>query len=74
MRGDLGAVHARLENTVTALTLQADLLLEAESRISDLDVAREITEMTKQNILAQAATAILAQANTQHALVLTLIA
>jgi flagellin len=72
-RADLGAVHNRLENTVTALTLQASTLSEAESRISDVDVALEVTAFTRAQILVQAATAMVAQANTLHGLALALL-
>ena len=71
--GDLGAIHSRLENTVTSLTFQADALSEAESRISDVDVALEITEFTKNLVLAQVSTAMLAQANSMPQMVLALL-
>jgi flagellin len=48
-------------------------LQAAESRISDVDVAKEMTEFTRSHILAQAATAMLAQANSLSSLALTLI-
>ncbi len=71
-RANLGALQNRLENTITNLTVQAENLQAAESRISDVDVATEMTEFTKNNILVQAATSMLAQANTLPQLALTL--
>ncbi len=72
-RANLGAMQNRLENTITNLTVQAENTQAAESRISDVDVAAEMTQFTKNNILAQAATAMLAQANTLPQLALTLL-
>jgi flagellin len=63
IRAHLGATQNRLENTVTNLQTQAENLQAAESRISDTDVAEEMTELVKHQILAQAANAMLAQAN-----------
>jgi len=73
IRADLGALQNRLENTMTNLEIQAENLQAAESRISDVDVATEMTEFTKNNVMAQAATAMLAQANSMNQLALTLI-
>ena len=72
-RANLGAVSNRFENTITNLTIQAENLQAAESRISDVDVALEMTEFTRNSILAQAAVAMLAQANTLPQLALTLL-
>ena len=72
IRADLGAVQNRLENTMANLTIQAENLQAAESRISDVDVAAEMTEFTRNNFLAQAATAMLAQANSLSQLALSL--
>lgn len=63
IRAHLGAMQNRLENTVTNLTIQAENLQAAESRISDVDVALEMTEFIRSQILAEAGTAMLAQAN-----------
>jgi flagellin len=63
IRAHLGATQNRLENTVTNLQTQAENLQAAESRISDADVAVEMTKFVKQQILTQAANAMLAQAN-----------
>jgi flagellin len=73
IRARFGSIAERLESTIEALTIQAENLQIAESRISDVDVATEMTEFTKNNVLAQAATAMLAQANSLSSLVLTLI-
>ena len=72
-RANLGALQNRLENTITNLQIQAENLQAAESRISDVDVAQEMTEFTRNNILAQAAVAMLAQANSLPSLALTLL-
>jgi flagellin len=72
-RASLGALQNRLQNTITNLQIQAENLQAAESRISDVDVATEMTNFTKNNILAQAATAMLAQANSLPQLALQLL-
>jgi len=63
IRANLGALQNRLENTITNLKIQAENLQAAESRISDVDVATEMTEFVRQQILTQAAVAMLSQAN-----------
>ncbi|MCF6465085.1 flagellin N-terminal helical domain-containing protein [Clostridium sp. Cult2] len=62
-RSKLGAYQNRLEHTIKNLDTSAENLQAAESRIRDVDMAKEMMEFTKQNILQQAATAMLAQAN-----------
>lgn len=62
-RSMLGAMQNRLEHTINNLGTSAENLQAAESRIRDLDMAEEIMAFTKNNILQQAATAMLAQAN-----------
>jgi len=62
-RADLGAVQNRLEHTINNLGTAAENLTAAESRIRDVDMAQAMMEFTKDNILNQAATAMLAQAN-----------
>jgi flagellin-like hook-associated protein FlgL len=62
-RAGLGSTQNRLENTITNLQIQAENLQDAESQISDVDVANEMTNFVKEQILSQAATAMLAQAN-----------
>jgi flagellin len=62
-RSKMGAYQNRLEHTIANLGTSAENLQAAESRIRDLDMAEEIMAFTKNNILQQAATAMLAQAN-----------
>lgn len=62
-RATLGAAQNRLEHTINNLTATAENLSAAESRIRDVDMAEEMMEFTKNNILSQAATSMLAQAN-----------
>lgn len=62
-RSKLGAVQNRLEHTIKNLDTSSENLQAAESRIRDVDMAKEMMEFTKNNILQQAAQAMLAQAN-----------
>lgn len=62
-RGDLGAVQNRLEHTINNLGVTSENMTAAESRIRDTDMAEEMMNYTKNNILIQAAQAMLAQAN-----------
>ena len=62
-RSLLGSVQNRLEHTINNLGTSAENLNAAESRIRDVDLAKEMMEFTKNNILSQAAQAMLAQAN-----------
>ena len=62
-RSKLGAVQNRLEHTIKNLDTSAENLQASEARIRDVDMAKEMMEQTKQNILQQASTAMLAQAN-----------
>ncbi len=73
IRADLGATQNRLENTITNLSIQAENLQASESRISDVDVATEMTELTREQILTQVATAMLAQANSLPKMAMQLI-
>lgn len=73
IRADLGSLANRLSNTITNLTIQAENLQAAESRISDIDVAVEMTEFTRNMIMTQAAVAMLAQANSLPSMALTLL-
>ncbi len=72
-RSKLGAVQNRLEHTIKNLDNAAENLQAAESRIRDVDMAKEMMELTRQNILQQAATAMLAQANMAPQTVLQLL-
>ena len=62
-RGDLGAIQNRLDHTINNLGVTTENLTAAESRIRDTDMAEEMMSYTKNNILVQAAQAMLAQAN-----------
>ena len=62
-RAKLGAYQNRLQHKINNLDTSAENLQSAESRIRDLDMAKEMTTYTKNNILVQASTAMLAQAN-----------
>jgi flagellin len=62
-RSKLGAIQNRLEYTQASLDISTENLTNAESRIRDVDMAKEMTQFTKMNILFQASTAMLAQAN-----------
>jgi len=62
-RSNLGAFQNRLDHTINNLGTSAENLTAAESRIRDVDMAQEMMEFTKNNILSQAAQAMLAQAN-----------
>ncbi|MDD2465913.1 MAG: flagellin [Desulfobulbus sp.] len=73
MRGDLGAVQNRFESTISNLGNISENISAARSRILDADIAQETSNMTKQNILAQAGVSILAQANQQPQLALSLL-
>lgn len=72
-RAKLGAFQNRLEHTINNLGTAAENLTAAESRIRDVDMAKEMMEFTKMSILQQAATAMLAQANQQPQMVLQLL-
>lgn len=72
-RSKMGAYQNRLEHTINNLGVSSENLTAAESRIRDVDMAAEMMEFTKNNILSQAATAMLAQANQQPQMVLQLL-
>lgn len=72
-RADLGAIQNRLEYTVNNLSTTTENLTSAESRIRDTDMAKEMMAYTKNNVLSQAAQAMLAQANQQPQQVLQLL-
>ncbi|CAN2248322.1 MULTISPECIES: flagellin Hag [Bacillus] len=72
-RSELGAVQNRLEHTINNLSASGENLTAAESRIRDVDMAKEMSEFTKNNILSQASQAMLAQANQQPQNVLQLL-
>jgi len=64
-RADLGAYYNRMENTSRALALSYENMMSADSRIRDADMAAEMVEFTKNQILVQSGVAMLAQANSQ---------
>ena len=72
-RGDFGAVQNRLEHTLAVQATYQENLTSAESRIRDVDMAEEMTKLTKDQILQQAGTAMLAQANQAPQTVLSLL-
>ena len=72
-RADLGAYQNRLEFTVKGLNIASENLQASESRIRDTDMASQMVEFTKNSILQQAGTAMLAQANSQSQNVLSLL-
>lgn len=73
MRSNLGALENRLEHTINNLGTSSENLTAAESRIRDVDMAKEMTNFQKSNILSQASQAMLAQANQQPQGVLQLL-
>lgn len=72
-RSNLGSFQNRLEHTISNLDNSSENLQAAESRIRDVDMAREMMQMTKNNILSQASQTMLAQANQQPQSVLQLL-
>ena len=70
---DIGAVEARLEYTSSNLTTSSENVQNAESTIRDADMAKEMTNYTKNNVLLQAAQSMLAQANQNSSAVLSLL-
>ncbi len=72
-RGALGAVQNRLEHTINNLSVTSENLAASESRIRDTDMAKEMTAFTKNQVLVQAGTAMLAQANSSSQNVLSLL-
>ncbi|SDL67823.1 flagellin [Arthrobacter sp. ov407] len=72
-RSKLGAAQNRLEHTIKTLNVAGENLQAAQSRIADVDMAQEMVKFTKANILSQAGTAMLAQANQSSQGVLSLL-
>jgi flagellin len=73
MRGNLGAVQNRLESSLRSILNVRENLAAAESRIRDVDVAEETADLTRNSIMQQAATSVLAQANAQPQIALSLL-
>jgi flagellin len=72
-RAKFGYKMNRLEGTISVLNIQAENLQAAESRVSDVDVATEMAEMTRNQVLAQAGISMLAQANAMPQMALQLL-
>ena len=72
-RADLGAYQNRLEKTVLGLDIGAENIQASESRIRDTDMAKEVVDFTKNQVLSQAGTAMIAQANQTSQSVLSLL-
>jgi len=72
-RGSMGAFQNRLQSTLASIQNSTENLAAAESRIRDVDVAWETADLTRNTILQQAATSVLAQANLQPQLALSLL-
>ena len=72
-RADLGAYQNRMEYAVKGLDISSENLQASESRIRDADMASQMVEFTKNSVLQQAGTAMLAQANTMSQNVLSLL-
>ncbi|HCR11878.1 MAG TPA: flagellin, partial [Desulfovibrio sp.] len=73
IRANLGALQNRLSNTISNLQIQAENLQAAESQISDVDVATEMTQFVRKQILTQSAVAMLSQANSLPKMAMQLI-
>ncbi len=73
IRADLGAMQNRLQSTINNLAITDENLSAANSRIRDTDMAEEVSEMTKQNILMQSGIAVLGQANNTNSAALKLL-
>jgi flagellin len=73
IRANFGAVENRLQHTVASISVASENLNASQSRIKDLDVAAEMVNFTKNQILQQAGTSILAQANSAPQNILTLL-
>ncbi len=73
VRGELGAIENRLQSTIKNISISVENLSAANSRIKDVDIAEETAELAKHNILAQAGTSVLAQANSIPKMALTLL-
>ncbi|MCW2923769.1 MAG: flagellin [Thermoleophilia bacterium] len=72
-RGTFGATSNRLEHTINSLGIAQENMMAAESRIRDVDVAQEMTNLSKLQILQESGIAMLAQANVQHSNLLKLL-
>src|SRR3954467_11241611 len=73
IRADLGAMQNRLQSTINNLAISDENLSAANSRIRDTDMAEEVSEMTKQNVLMQSGISVLGQANSTNQAALKLL-
>lgn len=73
MRADFGAIQNRLMSTINNIAISTENLAAANSRVRDVDVAEETAELTRNNVLLQAGTSVLAQANQTTAAALALL-
>ena len=73
IRADFGALQNRLQSTVNNISVSVENLSSANSRVRDADIAKETAELTKYNILVQAGTSVLSQANASSRNALSLI-
>jgi flagellin len=73
LRGNLGAAQNRISSTIRSIAVHAENLSASESRIRDVDIAAETADLTRNSILQQAATSVLAQANVQPQIALSLL-
>ena len=74
IRAGLGAAQNRLQSVVRSIAATSENLSAAESRIRDVDVAHEMADLTRNSIMQQVALSVLAQANVQPRLALSLLA
>ena len=72
-RGEMGAAQNRMQSAISSIANARENLAAAESRIRDVDVAMETADLTRNSIMQQAATSVLAQANVQPQLALSLL-
>ncbi len=73
LRGNLGAAQNRISSTIRSIAIASENLSAAESRIRDVDIAAETADLTRNSILQQAAVSVLAQANVQPQIALSLL-
>lgn len=73
VRADFGALQNRLQSTINNISVSIENLSSANSRVRDTDIASTTAELAKNNILMQAGTSVLAQANSSGSSVLGLI-
>jgi len=72
-RSDFGAIQNRLESSIRNINMTSENLAAANSRIRDVDIAKETSRMTSYQILQQAGVSMLAQANTSTSLAMSLL-